>query len=177
MAHPNPRSPPLPNSDSFQQRIIQKINVFKIAELRAVLRCAGGSTSGNKSRVLSLVKHLVSQSDKQAIEKINLIYNSTYGDRVRVPTSSIQDRRYSNSSIPNRPPTQSADRPSTTPGFQLRQQFHPQVFPNDTSRYMHVHDVSWYVVIYYSVDLLNLLTKSNFLSYSVRKSRPLSEIS
>ena len=136
MAQPTPRSPPVPCDDTFKQRIMQKVKLFKLAELRAVMRCAGGSTSGNKSRVLSLVKHLVSQNDKNAIEKINLIYNSSYGDRVRVPTSSPEERRYSHS-IPAIPPTQPTDRPGTTPGFQLRRQCYPDVIPDDDSGYIY----------------------------------------
>ena len=164
MAHPTQRSPPVQNDDSFRQRMMQKIALFKIAELRAVLRCAGGATSGNKSRVFSLVKHLVSQNDKFAIEKINLIYNNSYGDRVRVPTSSAEERRFSNS-IPPKPPTQPADRPGTTPGFQLRQQCYPEVPPDDNSKYIYLTFSRCVCYLLFPLGLLYLLKIYHFQIY------------
>ncbi|KAI6645849.1 E3 SUMO-protein ligase PIAS1 isoform X3 [Oopsacas minuta] len=133
MTHPSQRNCPI--AEAFLCRMMQKVNQFKMAELRAVLRTAKCNSSGNKSRVLTSVKNLVIQSDKLAIEKINLIYSSNYADRVRVPTSSMQDRRLAPSTSP-KSYSQVNVRPGPTPGFQFRQHGYSmaELSPDVTSR-------------------------------------------
>ena len=119
MAYPSYRPPPSPTPVSSLDRLQQKAGLFKLAELRAVLRHAGLNSTGNKSRVLQSVQNLITQNNKLAIEKINATYNQCYGDNVRVPTSTMQERRVP----PSHPPvsyTQTADRPCTSPSFQFR---------------------------------------------------------
>ena len=121
MAYPPYLPPPYvsPTHVSFHDRQQQKVGLFKLTELRAVLKHAGLNCTGNKSRVLQSVRNLITQDNQLAIEKINIVYNQVYGDNVRVPTSTIQERKVP----PSHPPvsySQAADRPPTSPSFQFR---------------------------------------------------------
>ena len=67
-------TPPPPHV-SYQDRLQEKVGLFKLAELRAVLRYAGLKRAGNKSRVLQSVRDVITQDNQLAIANLNVIYS------------------------------------------------------------------------------------------------------